>query len=213
MKGPAIVAIVVALVIGHTEQQPQFKASVSAVRLEVSVTDERGAIRGLERDDFVVHDSGVRQVVRIEESADAPLDLVLVAQPMSSLAYTSGRWIRDQSYTVDTDPISRVTAGLSAFFAAVQERDRLGVVLAGAPPTRLRSLEFGRPAFDVTAFAGGNYAAPFDAMAAALREFSESNRRRALVRSTIRGGRSPRNPRSAASVAHGPRRCGHRRSR
>ena len=181
MKSLTVFTIVVALGIGYAGQQPQFKTSVSAVRLEVSVTDERGAVRGLKHDDFVVHDSGVRQVVRIEESADAPLDLILVAQPMSSIAYTSGRWIRDHSYTVDTDQVSRVTAGLSAFLAAVQERDRLGVVLAGAPPTRLRALEFGRPAFDVTAFAGGNYAAPFDAMAAALREFSESDRRRALV--------------------------------
>ena len=181
MKGPTIVGIFVTLGVGYAEQQPQFKASVSAVRLEVSVTDERGAVRGLVHDDFIVHDNGVRQVVRIEESADAPLDLVLVAQPMSSIAYTSGRWIRDHSYTVDTDQVSRVTAGLSAFLAEVQERDRLGVVLAGAPPTRLRSLELGRPPFDVTAFAGGNYAAPFDAITAALREFTDSDRRRALV--------------------------------
>ena len=181
MKGPALIAVVAALGIGYADQQPQFKASVSAVRLEVSVTDERGAVRGLRHDDFVVHDSGVRQVVRIEESADAALDVVLVAQPMSSIAYTSGRFIRDEAAFVDTDQISRVTAGLSAFLAEVQERDRLGVVLAGAPPSRLRSLDFGRPAFDVTAFAGGNYAAPFDAIAAALREFPESDRRRALV--------------------------------
>jgi hypothetical protein len=181
VKGPAIVAVVVVLAISYADQQPQFKASVSAVRLEVSVTDERGAVRGLDRDDFVVHDSGVRQVVRIEESADAPLDLVLVAQPMSSVAYTAGRWIVDHSFDVDTDQIARVTRGLSAVLAEVQERDRLGVVLAGAPPTRLRALEFGRTSFDVTAFAGGNYAAPFDAITAALREFTESDRRRALI--------------------------------
>ena len=181
MKGPVIVAIVVTVGLGYANQQPQFKASVSAVRLEVSVTDERGAVRGLERDDFIVHDNGVRQVVRIEESADAPLDLVLVAQPLSSVTYTSGRLIRDEAAFVDTEQVSRVTAGLSAFLAAVQERDRLGVVLASAPPTRLRSLDFGRPSFDVAAFAGGNYAAPFDAITAALREFTESDRRRALV--------------------------------
>lgn len=181
MRGSAIVAIVVTLGVGYADQQPQFKASVTAVRLEVSVTDDRGAVRGLERDDFVVHDRGLRQVVRVEESADAPLDLMLVAQPMSSVAYTAGRWVVDQSYDVDTDQIARVTAGLSAFLSQVQERDRLGVVLAGAPPTRLRSLDFGRPSFDVARFAGGNYAAPFDAITAALRDFTESDRRRALV--------------------------------
>jgi hypothetical protein len=181
VKGPLIVGIVVVLGTGFTGQQPQFKASVSAVRLEVSVTDERGAVRGLQADDFVVYDRGIRQVIRIEEVADAPLDLVLVAQPMSSIAYTSGRVIVDQSYTVDSDQVSRVTAGLSAFLSQVQGRDRLGVVLAGAPPSRLRTLEFGRPSFDVTAFKGENYAAPFDAITVALREFPESDRRRALV--------------------------------
>ena len=59
MKGSAIVAIFVTLGIGYADQQPQFKATVSVVRLEVSVTDERGAVRGLQRDDFVVTDSGV----------------------------------------------------------------------------------------------------------------------------------------------------------
>ena len=42
-------------------------------------------------------------------------------------------------------------------------------------------LEFGRPSFDVRAFESGEYAAPFDAIAAALREFVPSERRRALV--------------------------------
>jgi hypothetical protein len=188
VKGAASVAVVVTLGIGYADQQPQFKSSVSLVRLEVSVTDDRGAVRGLKHDDFVVQDSGVRRSVRIEESFDAPLDLMLIAQPLSSIAYTSGRWIIDQwphdegpSFEVDTDQISRVTAGLSAFLSQVQPRDRVGAVLAGAPPTRLRSLEFGRPSIDMTAFSGGNYAAPFDAIAAALREFSESDRRRALV--------------------------------
>ena len=82
---------------------------------------------------------------------------------------------------IDTDQIARVSAGLSAFLNQVQQRDRLGVMLAAAPPTRLRSLEFGRPAIDVSVFAGENYAAPFDAIAAAMREFTGSDRRRALV--------------------------------
>jgi hypothetical protein len=63
----------------------------------------------------------------------------------------------------------------------VDDRDRLGVILAGAPPTRLRALEFGRPRLDPTAFSRGTFAAPFDAMAAALGEFDRSDRRRALV--------------------------------
>ena len=42
-------------------------------------------------------------------------------------------------------------------------------------------MDFERPAFATDAFAGGSYAAPFDAIAAALGEFGDSTRRRALV--------------------------------
>jgi hypothetical protein len=126
-------------------------------------------VRGLQSDDFVVLDKGSRQVVRVEEAADTPLDLVLVAQPIASVAYTSA------------DQAPRMAAGLSAFLDRVQERDRLGALIAAAPPVRVRALEFGRPSFGLSAFTAGTYAAPFDAIAAALREFGESDRRRALV--------------------------------
>jgi len=169
VKTAAIVAALVPLAIVYSGQAPQFRASTSLVRLEVSVTSDRGAVQGLQNDDFIVEDRGARQVVKVEESADVPLDLVLVAQPMSSVAYISA------------DETARVAAGLSAFLGQVQDRDRLAALVAGAPPTRLRPLEFGRPSFNVAAFSGGDYAAPLDAIAAALREFDASGRRRALV--------------------------------
>lgn len=169
MKAAAIAAVLLSLGLATSTPQPQFRASASLVRFEVSVTNDRGAVPGLRDGDFVVLDRGVRQTIRIEESADAPLDLVLVAQPMGSVAYLAG------------DQVSRVAAGLSAFLGQVQERDRLGALVAGAPPARLRSLEFGRPSFNMDVFDGGLHAAPFDAIAAALREFVDTDRRRALV--------------------------------
>ena len=63
----------------------------------------------------------------------------------------------------------------------MKDDDRLGIVLAGTPPTRLRQLDFGRPAFDAAAMVGGSYSAPFDAIVAAMQEFEGSDRRRALV--------------------------------
>jgi hypothetical protein len=63
----------------------------------------------------------------------------------------------------------------------VQDRDRLGALAAGAPPSRIRALEPGRPTFTVDAFGQGESAAPFDALAAGLQEFVETDRRRALV--------------------------------
>jgi len=169
VKATIIVAIA-ALLGAYQTQRPQFSTSTSLVRLDVGVIDNNGAVLGLHPEDFVVEDMGARQVVRIEEYVDAPLDLVLVAPPMTAVAYTN------------VDQVSRVTAGLSAFLGGVQERDRLGVIKASAPPVRLRPLELGRPSFDVRAFSeAGTDAAPFDGIAAALRVFEPSERRRALV--------------------------------
>jgi hypothetical protein len=150
-------------------QQARFRSTSSLVRLDVSVTDDRGNVRGLNASDFTVTDGGRLQIVHVDESADAPLDLELVAQPTASLAYTS----REQA--------ARMGLGLSAFLGQVESRDRFGAILAGAPPTRVQALAFGRPIFDSRTFADGTHAAPFDAMAAALSEFPESDRRKALI--------------------------------
>ncbi len=170
MRAVYAVALLATFGVSYGAQQPQFRASTSLVRLEVSVTNASGAVQGLQTADFIVEDRGARQTVRVEESTDVPLDLVLVGEPVHAVNYIAA----NQSL--------RVTAGLSAFLAQVQERDRLAVVAAGAPPRRLRPLEFGQPSFGVAAFAaGGDYAAPLDAISAALREFVPSDRRRALV--------------------------------
>lgn len=169
MKAVAIAALLASAGLAFARQQPQFRSSTALVRLDVSVTDNGGAVQGLRDDDFVVSDGGTRQRVRVEESADAPLDLVVVAQPIPSIAFTSA------------EQASRLASGLTALLDQTQDRDRLGALAAGAPPTRIRALEFGRPSFNVDAFGEGRYAAPFDALAAALGEFVETDRRRALI--------------------------------
>ena len=162
--------LMVPLGVAYLGQQPTFRASTSLVRLDVSVTDDFGAVQGLQPSDFVVEDRGARQTIRVEESTDVPLDLVLVGEPLPAVTY------------IAVEQRARVAAGLSAWLGQVQDRDRLGVIVADTPPTRLRDFDFGRPYFNSAAFeAGGDYAAPFDAVAAALREFVPSDRRRALV--------------------------------
>jgi len=160
-----------ALVLGLTRagQQPKFTSSTSLVRLEAGVSDVHGTVRGLRSSDFVVTDRGARQTVRVDERADAPLDLVLVAQPIASVASTSA------------EQAARMAPAISAVLDRVEARDRLGVILAGAPPTRLRALESGRPSFDLAVFLRGVFAASFDALSAALGEFDRSDRRRVLV--------------------------------
>jgi hypothetical protein len=169
VKAAAIVVLIASAGVPLATRQPQFRSSTALVRLEVSVTDNGGAVQGLTGDDFVVSDGGTRHRVRVEESADAPLDLVVVAQPIPSVAFTS------------TEQASRLATGISAFLDQVQDRDRLGALAAGSPPSRIRPLEAGRPTFGTDSFGQGRYAAPFDAIAAALREFVPTERRRALV--------------------------------
>ena len=169
MKAAVIACLLAIAGITATGQQARFGTSTALVRLEVSVTDNGGPVQGLSDDDFVVSDGGARQQVRVEESADAPLDLVVVAQPMASVAFTS------------TQQAPRLAAGVTALLDQIQDRDRMGALAAGAPPTRIRALEFGRPAFNVGAFGQGQSAALFDALSAGLGEFVETDRRRALI--------------------------------
>jgi hypothetical protein len=150
-------------------QQAKFTSTGAVVRLDVSVTDQQGNVRALRESDFTVVDNGVKQQIRVDEFADAPLDLELVAQPEDSLAVTSAA------------QAARMPVGLAAFIRHVEDRDRLGAILAGAPPRKLRGLEPGRPDFGVETFARGADAATFDAIAAALPEFLPSDRSRALV--------------------------------
>ena len=147
--------------VGVYTSQGQFRAGTFVVRLEVSVADDRRAVHGLLAKDFVVEDRGVRQTVRIDEVNDAPLELVLVAPPLSTVSFTAA------------DQVDRLVLGVAAFLGLVQERDRLGVMLAAAPPRLLRPLAAGRPTFgtEVLNVGSGHYSASWDAIALGLSLF------------------------------------------
>lgn len=171
MKPLGLAAVLVTAAFAAPTGQQQFQARVDVVRLDVSVTNDHGVVSGLVASDFVVEDRGVPQAVTAEEFVDTPLDLVLVAPPLSAVNY------------IAADQVNRVATGLEAFFDQVQPRDRVGVVLASPPPMRLRPLDPGRPAFGPDVFAVDRhfYSASFDAIALGLRLFTPSERRQALV--------------------------------
>jgi hypothetical protein len=163
--------VLLSIAVGTTTNQVRFKASTALVRLEVSVTDDRGSVRGLTSSDFLLDDRGVRQTVRVAEFNDAALDVVLVAPPVSTVAFIAA----GQTF--------RFGLGVKASIEQVQERDRLGIVLASAPPRRLRPLDVGRPLLDLKLFSEGTdyYSASYDAIAMGLRVFEPSSRRQALI--------------------------------
>lgn len=152
-------------------QPPRFGASTSVVRLEVNVTDDRGPVRALRAEDFIVIDNGVRQTVVVEETVDVPLDLVVVVPPLPAVTL------------IAEDEVAHVSAGISAVFHDIEARDRASVFLAGAPPSRLREFEFGPPDLKPEAFSSGADSAPYDAIAVGLRDLAARTpgRRRALV--------------------------------
>lgn len=173
----AICALVAPLLVAplpvalQISQAPRFDASTSVVRLEVSVTDDDGPVRGLLAKDFVVVDNGVVQAPSVEETTDVPLDLAVVVPPLPAVAL------------IAKDKVTAVAAGISTMFRSIEDRDRASVLLAGGPPSRLREFVLGPPAIDLSALAGGVEWAPFDAMAVGLRDIADRNpnRRRVLV--------------------------------
>jgi hypothetical protein len=160
---PAFLAVPVA--------QQQFQTRVDVVRLDVSVTNDQGYVPGLVVDDFIVEDQGSQQTFTVEEFVDTPLDLVLVAPPLSAVNY------------IAADQVNRTAAGIAGFLEQIEGRDRAAVIVASPPPRRVRALEPGRPPFVLEPFQVGSqyYSASFDAIALGLRAFTPSERRQALV--------------------------------
>jgi hypothetical protein len=98
------------------------------VRLEVSVFNENGVVCGLRASDFEITDKGVLQTFSVDEVSDLRLDIVTVAAPAESL---------------DGVQVSLFEGALRALAQEVTSDDRLGLVLAGLPPARLRALANG----------------------------------------------------------------------
>lgn len=151
--------------------QAQFRASTSLVRLEVQVLDGQGHVGGLHASDFIVEDRGERQTVKVDEFRDSPLDVIVVAPSVAAVRYRAA------------DRVDQFVSALVASLDQVQERDRLGVVLAGSTPVLLRSLQAGPPEFGIGAFGSraDSYSAAYDAIALGLRMFTSSDRRQAML--------------------------------
>ena len=62
-----------------------FRSSASMVALNVTVTDGRKLVTGLNAGDFEVYEDGVQQQVRFFESSAVPMDLILLLDTSSSM--------------------------------------------------------------------------------------------------------------------------------
>jgi VWFA-related protein len=82
--------IAIALVLlegaGRAQQSPPFTSKIEAVRVDVLVTDNGQAIRGLGPADFEVLDNGVPQQVELVSFDQIPLNVILVLDMSDSVA-------------------------------------------------------------------------------------------------------------------------------
>lgn len=97
------------------QQVPVFRSAASLVALNVSVTDGRDYVTGLQRGDFAVFEDGVQQHIELFEAQDVPLDLILLLDTSSSM--------REQMSTVHT--------AASGFIGTLREHDRAAIVTFG----------------------------------------------------------------------------------
>jgi Ca-activated chloride channel family protein len=82
----ALVVVVVAAAAALPAAQPQFRASIEAVRLDVSVTRGGLPVGGLRADDFLVTDNGAPQRVESVSLESVPLSVMLVLDTSGSVA-------------------------------------------------------------------------------------------------------------------------------
>lgn len=80
--------------------QPTFSSRVEAVRLDVLVTDNGRAVRGLGPSDFEVFDNGVPQTVDLVSFEQIPLNVVLTLDASSSIVGERLEHLRDASRAV-----------------------------------------------------------------------------------------------------------------
>jgi VWFA-related protein len=84
---PIAIALVLLECAGSAQQQsPPFTSKIEAVRVDVLVTDNGQAIRGLGPADFEVLDNGVPQQVELVSFDQIPLNVILVLDMSDSVA-------------------------------------------------------------------------------------------------------------------------------
>lgn len=150
-------AVLPALVLAQpilARQQPTFRSSALAVRVDVLVTDGRKPVAGLAASDFELRDNGVLQTVTLVDAADVPLNVVLALDTSASIAgKRQGELAAAGEALLDgLTPSDR--AALTTFSHAVTPRTALTSDLAGVR-RQLRAV----PAAGRTAVMDGVYVA------------------------------------------------------
>jgi VWFA-related protein len=115
---PLIGALVLAAsVVAAPDQQPEvlvFGASIATVYVDVFVTRDSAAVRGLSASSFEIFDEGVRQSAELVDLADLPVDILLVL---------------DVSRSLEGEKLESLRRAARAVVAGLGPNDRAGLLL------------------------------------------------------------------------------------
>jgi VWFA-related protein len=148
---------------------PTFRSSAALVALNVTVQD-RGArfVRGLQPEDFVVYEDGVKQDVQFFESTHVPVDLIVLIDTSTSMR----------------DKLDVVHEAASGFLKTLRPEDRAAVVSFANSVTVLQPLTSDQNRLQ-SAIAGtraGGNTCLNNAVYIALKEFGQAARQDGDVR-------------------------------
>ena len=119
------VAIVLSTSVGRAQQGPAFTSKVEAVRVDVLVTENGQAIRGLGPADFELLDNGVPQAVQLVSFDQIPLNVILAVDMSDSVAGERLDQLRGAGNGLLASLRKEDQAALVAFSHAVQLGARL----------------------------------------------------------------------------------------
>ena len=110
---PAAVALVLLECAGHAQQSPPFTSKIESVRVDVLVTENGQAIRGLGPADFELFDNGVPQQVELVSFDQIPLNVILAL---------------DMSDSVAGDRLEQLRGAGAGLLAALHDADQAALV-------------------------------------------------------------------------------------
>ena len=150
---PIAIALVLLECAGRAQQSPAFTSTIEAVRVDVLVTDNGQAIRGLGPADFELLDNGVPQQVDLVSFDQIPLNVILALDMSDSVAGERLDQLRDAGAGLLGALKNEDQAALVAFSHTVQ----LGAKLTSDVST-VREALVAAQGTGMTALVDGTYA-------------------------------------------------------
>jgi Ca-activated chloride channel family protein len=149
-------------------QTTVFRSGASLVSLNVTVTDGKRLVPGLQPDDFAVYEDGVLQRVQFFEARQVPIDLILLLDTSSSMS----------------DKMAVVHEAAIGFLKSMREVDRGAVVAFGDNVNILQALTSDRTALEqaVRRAAPRGSTALNNALYVAMKEFGRTQQQDGQVR-------------------------------